>query len=256
MKIGMVCSDERMMQVADNLKKDYVVYRIQEDTDFLTLPQLDAFVLPVKGMNEEHNVQMWNSYMHIPSSFWKIQGKEMVVFQGIENEAAKKLNVEVDYYMNAEEVITQNAILTAEGVLNELISHTCKSIYAITIDIVGYGHCGKAIYTMLKNLHTHVRVIRRDCVMSKEFLPIKEWKECGDVIIYTAPVQILDDAQIRSWSKTPLFLDISTPVLFHEEQIHRLHLNYYKISNLPGRFACISAGNIIADHIRRRLHEE
>ena len=58
MKIGVVCSDERMMQVADNLKKDYVVYRIQEDTDFLTLPQLDAFVLPVKGMNEEHNVQM------------------------------------------------------------------------------------------------------------------------------------------------------------------------------------------------------
>lgn len=34
MKIGVVCSDERMMQVADNLKKDYVVYRIQEDTDF------------------------------------------------------------------------------------------------------------------------------------------------------------------------------------------------------------------------------
>ena len=28
MKIGVVCSDERMMQVADNLKKDYVVYRL------------------------------------------------------------------------------------------------------------------------------------------------------------------------------------------------------------------------------------
>ena len=39
MKIGVVCSDERMMQVADNLKKDYVVYRIQEDTDFLRFLQ-------------------------------------------------------------------------------------------------------------------------------------------------------------------------------------------------------------------------
>lgn len=256
MKIGVICSDARMIQVADNLAADHQIIRIQEDTDFLALPQLDALVLPIKGMNDEHQVQLWDAYVHIPSCFWQIQGKGLCLFQGLPNAASRKLGLAVDYYMQAEKVIEQNAILTAEGVLNELIGHTCKSLYALSIDVVGYGHCGKAIYEMLKNLHAKVRVIRRQCEKQGDFCPIVQWEECGDVIIYTAPTNLITNTQLKTWKKQPLILDIATPVIFSEEECKQLNLNYHKISNLPGRYACISAGNIIAEHIRGKLHEK
>lgn len=45
--------------------------------------------------------------------------------------------------------ITQNARLTAEGLISELIRYTPFSLENTTILLLGYGHCGKAISTLL-----------------------------------------------------------------------------------------------------------
>ena len=144
--------------------------------------------------------------------------------------------------------------MTAEGVLNELISCICKSIYDIQVDIVGYGHCGQVIYDMLKNLHVRVRIIRRDCKKEGDFLPVRDWETCGDVIIHTATGVMIAPSRMRSWKNKPVIIDISTPDLIDLKAAHEEGITVIKAGNLPGRFACISAGNIIAECIRGKLN--
>lgn len=255
MKAGVLCSDQRMCQIKNNLSKDFEVISIDESTDWLTLPQLDVLILPVKGMDTEGNIVIQGKSMHIPSRFWHIQGKEVKLFSGTDVKAPL-CHFSLDCYMNDESVIDENAILTAEGVLSEILEATNKSIYSTKIDIVGYGHCGKAIYQMLKNLQVDVRVIRRNAQKQGDFISYQDWKECGDIIVHTATGKILEEKRLLQWEKKPVILDISTPCFFDESFLKSNGIIYKRLGNLPGRFACISAGNIIANYVRRKVSVE
>ena len=127
MNIGVLCSDHRMYQVKNNLSKDFEVISIDTSTDWLTLPQLDALVLPVQGMDKEANVLIQGKNMHIPSRFWHIQGKEVKLFSGRDMKTPL-CQFPLYCYMKDETVIDENAILTAEGVLFEILRATNKSI--------------------------------------------------------------------------------------------------------------------------------
>lgn len=252
MNVGVLCCDRRMSQIADNLSSDMDVIYVDESTDFLSLPMLDILVLPVKGIDVYGYVEFTQKRVHIPSTFWNMQGKHLQIFCGLPCEALRDKNVY--YYMNDEEVVKANAILTAEGVLYELIASVCKSIYAIQVDIIGYGFCGKEIYKMFKNLHVPVRVIRRDCESNDTFVKLSEWNTCGDVIINTAPVNVIEETHLQSWNKQVVLLDIASGSIFDQHVLKQHQIVYKKLPNLPGRYAHISAGNIIADCIRGICH--
>ncbi len=254
MKIAVICSDERMIQVYDNLSRDFTVDRLDAQTDFLNLPQYQAVIFPVKGVDEFGYVRIQEQAIHIPHAFYEMQGKDCLLFCGIRNAVLDALPQRKIYYMLEESVIHENAVLTAEGVLNELISCICKSIYDIQVDIVGYGHCGQVIYDMLKNLHVRVRIIRRECKAEGDFLPVRDWEDCGDVIIHTATGVMIAPSRMRSWKNKPVIIDISTPDLIDLKAAHEEGIPVIKAGNLPGRFACISAGNIIAECIRGKLN--
>lgn len=255
MNIGVLCSDHRMYQVKNNLSKDFEVISIDTSTDWLTLPQLDALVLPVQGMDKEANVLIQGKNMHIPSRFWHIQGKEVKLFSGRDMKTPL-CQFPLYCYMKDETVIDENAILTAEGVLFEILRATNKSIYSTKVDIVGYGHCGKAVYQMLKNLQVDVRVIRRFKENKYDFLTYEDWKECGDIIVHTATGKIIEEKRILQWKKKPVILDISTLCFFDEKFLKNYEIIYKRLGNLPGRFAYVSAGNIIANYVRRKLSAE
>lgn len=254
MKIGIVCADERMRQVASNLAQDYDVYKIYEENDVVDV-KLDMLVLPVRGIDEDGNIQMYDRILHLSDDFWIQQGCDLQVFSG----TSEKGNAITPFwycYMKDTKVVSQNAILTAEGVLNEMIQGTCKSIYSQQVDIIGYGTCGKAIYEMLKNLHVNVRVIRRQCDVKRNFMSVNDWKQCGDIIIHTAIGKMIDEQMVKQWKKTPYIIDIATPQLLPLEALKTHGCHVIKASNLPGKYAYISAGHIIADYIRRKIVDE
>lgn len=253
MKIGVICADDRLLQVSDNLSKDFTVIRIYGDTDFLALPTLDAIVFPVRGPDEFGYLTIGEDSVKLPSSFWKLQDKNMLVFCGMRNAYLEQEIQPKQYYMEDQEVISANAVLTAEGVLNQLIGCICKSLYDIQVDVIGYGNCGKVICDMLSNLHVDVRAVRRECENTGSFIRIDDWKECGDVIINTSHQKLMDEKRMSSWKKKPVILDIATPDVIDLTAAKALGIRVIKAGNLPGRFACISAGNIIADHIRGKL---
>ncbi|RGB59422.1 hypothetical protein [Absiella sp. AM10-20] len=249
---AVVCSDDRMRYVCKSLHMEMEIIAIDEDSDFLTLPRLDAIILPVKGIDDEGYMKLYDSLVHVPSMFWQIQ-KDMIIFSGMETSYISALPMKKYYYMKDTTVIDENAILTAEGILHLLITSLAKSLYDIQIDIIGYGHCGKAIYRMLKSLDVKVRVIRRDCIEDDTFMTIKHWKQCGDVIINTSIEKLMDADLMRSWKNAPLIIDIATPDVVDKQCAKELGIPYQKEGNLPGRFCAESAGKIIADYVRGKL---
>ena len=58
MKIAVICSDERMIQVYDNLSRDFMVDRLDAQTDFLNLPQYQAVVFPHTGAGDSHTARL------------------------------------------------------------------------------------------------------------------------------------------------------------------------------------------------------
>ena len=85
MKIAVICSDERMIQVYDNLSRDFMVDRLDAQTDFLNLPQYQAVVFPVKGVDEFGYVRIQEQAIHIPHAFYEMQGKDCLLFCGAKN---------------------------------------------------------------------------------------------------------------------------------------------------------------------------
>lgn len=249
---AVVCSDDRMRYVCKSLHMEMEIIAIDETCDFLTLPRLDAIILPVKGIDEEGYIQIGDARVHVPSMFWQIQ-KDIEIFSGMETAYVNALAMKKYYYMKDTTVIDENAILTAEGILHLLITSLAKSLYDIQIDIIGYGHCGKAIYHMLKSLDVKLRVIRRECMEDDTFITIKHWKQCGDVIINTSIENVMDEKLMRSWNNTPLIIDIATPNVVDIQCAKELGIPYQKEGNLPGRFCAESAGKIIADYVRGKL---
>ena len=72
---AVVCSDDRMRYVCKSLHMEMEIIAIDEDSDFLTLPRLDAIILPVKGIDDEGYMKLYDSLVHVPSMFWQIQKK-------------------------------------------------------------------------------------------------------------------------------------------------------------------------------------
>lgn len=252
---AVVCSDDRMKFVCRKLSASMEVKAIDEETDFLSLPELTAIVLPVKGIDDFGYIKLGKKQVKIPTMFWELQ-KNMLVFSGLETPYVKALKAKKWYYMQDQTVIKENAVLTAEGVLLLLLSTFEKSIYELQVDVVGYGNCGRAIFQMLSNLDVNVRVIRRDCEESKQFIKAAHWDTCGDVIIHTSIQQVIDGARLHSWQSKPLILDISTPDVIDLKTAAELGIRVVKESNLPGRYCAKSAGDIIACFVRGKLGNE
>lgn len=250
LKIVVFCCDDRMLQVCDNLQRDHCVIEVQNEEDLMCCRgSVDAIILPVKGVD----VQGCVGGMRPPCAFWEGISPDTTIFSGMQTPFLESLTCTKQYYMEDAGVIGMNAILTAEGVLNELIGCCPRSLYDLEVDVVGYGNCGKVIYEMLQNLHVSVRMIRRVCQECKHCIALSDWKSCGDIIINTSMYCVMDQERMCGWHKKPVIIDIATPDVIDASCAQHLGIRIIKAGNLPGRFASISAGNIIADYIRGKL---
>lgn len=258
MKIAVVNSDARMQQVYINLAKTYDTYLINTFTnmDKLTIP--DVLILPIKGMDTNGNIKTSQGTITFPENFYESLDHTKI-FAGIKNPFLDQLDKEVNYYLQDEHITQKNAILTAEGVLYLLIDHTKCSIFDCTIDVIGYGYCGKAIGKLLKGLGVKFRVVRRVVdEYNENEISIEDWKNstCGDVIINTAPANIIDRTQFMNFNPKPLILDIASGEYIDHKLALLNNITLIKARSLPAVFAPESAGNLIGDYIRERLKNE
>lgn len=157
---------------------------------------------------------------------------------------------------------TENALLTAEGLLAEVVRYTPFSLSSANVLLLGYGRCGSAIGTLLHPICRSLSLLEQDeqkrsqaekkglCPVASEDFP-KVLPTCS-LVINTIPAQILEPGQIQLLSDDCHIFDIaSAPFGFPADLTEQYLLPYFRLPGLPGRFSPITSGQLIGKIIER-----
>ena len=116
--------------------------------------------------------------------------------------------------------MAENAEITAEAVIAELLQLSSYSIHGQRICITGFGACGRAIAEKLKALGADVLIVARSRTACKaaenagyRSCDFTAWEqEVGKImtVINTVPALVVTEDVIRNMSKEGVILDIAS----------------------------------------------
>ncbi len=184
---------------------------------------------------------------------------------------AEARGIKVRDYFESEEFQIQNAYTTAEAALSIAMNSLDKNIYGAKIAITGYGRIAKHLVRLLKNLGAEVTVAaRKDSDLAWAFsigchVLKLDAKGSGlarlthgfDVIYNTVPHWLFDRTFLEAADQSTFIIDLaSVPGGVDICAAKELGSNVLWATSLPGKYAPMSAGNLIASCIDRILREE
>lgn len=156
----------------------------------------------------------------------------------------------------------ENALLTAEGLLSEVIRCTPFSLASANVLILGYGRCGSAIGRLLHPLCRSIYVLEQDfekmtqaekqgiCPITEEDFSVLLPK-C-DILINTIPASVLEDDKLQKLHVSCHIFDIaSSPFGFSADIREKYLLPYFRLPGLPGRFSPLTSGRSIGKILER-----
>lgn len=170
-------------------------------------------------------VNKLEQYRNIPKLKEELASQKVrCVFGGIFDEGWRLFFAEkgisyVDFTQDAA-VVKENAKITAEATVAELLQLSPYSIYGQEICVTGFGACGMAIAEKLKTLGANVLIVARSDTARKEAekagyrsCDFAEWRqEVGNMltVINTVPAPVVTEDIIRGMSKEAVILDIAS----------------------------------------------
>ena len=171
----------------------------------------------------------------------------------------------IDYF-EREELIIQNAIPTAEGVIEIALAEMPITLFESRTLIVGYGRVGKVIAEKLAALGSRVCVSARKCadfawIREKGFTAVHtadlaDAAQGFDLVVNTVPAAILTENVLKNIRDDALILDVaSKPGGVDFEAAKRLGKNVIWALSLPGKTAPITSGKIIKETVMNILSE-
>lgn len=177
-------------------------------------------------------------------------------------EFLKKIGCQTVIWGNFPLFQTENARLTAEGLLAEVIRCTPFALSSANILLLGYGCCGKEIASVFLPLCQNIYLIEQDTAKTGEaglkgLSPVREkdfpeiLPQCR-IVINTVPASILEISHLSQLHSSCHIFDIaSAPFGFPTDTTEKCLLPYYRIPGIPGRFSPVTAGRIIGQTIER-----
>ncbi len=190
----------------------------------------------------------------------------------IKTAESKGLNVK-DYF-DSEEFQIQNAYITAEAALSIAMNSLNKNICGAKVAITGYGRIAKHLVRLLKGLGADVTVVARK---SSDLA----WSYCSgcsvlklgndpehksniyklangyDIIYNTVPHWLFDRSFLEKTDKSTFIIDLaSVPGGVDIKAAKELGSNVLWAASLPGKYAPVSAGNLIASCVDSILDTE
>lgn len=227
------------------------------DADCIILP------LPVLNIRGGLNAPL-SAHFHNIDDILRRLPKGALVCAGKPDDAVKITAAElglnmVDYFAR-EELVTLNALATAEGAISVLLTHSPITIWDSRILICGYGHIGKLLADRLKSLGAKVTVSARKPgdlasirAMGCEAIDTRTLgQELGrfDTIINTVPAQILGRERLSKIPANTLVIDLaSRPGGVDFEAAKEMGLNVLWALGLPADVSPVTAGKIIKETI-------
>lgn len=263
MKIGVIDWDTRQVCISKELslaKCEVTLIKTLSDiqNDF------DVLVLPLKGCNDQYQVPLKQGIFCL-DEYIKYH-KNISIFCGIENPWLNQLTKNICYLMNNSEVIDENAQLTAQGVLAEMVKHVDLSFRQLSVDVIGYGHCGKCIVRAIQGLVQSFRIIVKNSEYRKtvqsidsEVISYEDWSRVSPsiLIINTAPSLVITKELMNNWDKSPIILDIASHQGGVDYETARIKsIPAYLLPSLPPLYTPVSAGKILAKAILKELEYE
>ncbi|MBR1851810.1 MAG: dipicolinate synthase [Lachnospiraceae bacterium] len=177
---------------------------------------------------------------------------------------AQEMGIVCHDYMQDEKFVYQNTIATAEGALAEAIMRFPGNLTRSRCLVIGYGHCGQTLVSMLERLGCHVTVCdsnaharNQACVHAMQCIA----PEALEVVLpriscifNTAPTLVLTEDLLKKTAPDALILDLaSAPGGVDFVAAAALQRQAIALPGLPGKYAPLSSAEIMMDYILRTL---
>ncbi len=187
---------------------------------------------------------------------------------------AESKGFDVKDYFESEEFQIQNAYITAEAALSIAMNSLDKNICGAKIAVTGYGRISKHLIRLLRSLGADVTVAARKnsdlawgYCSGCSVLKIGDSAELKsniyklahgfDIIYNTVPHWLFDRSFLEKADKNTFIIDLaSVPGGVDIRAAKELGSNILWAASLPGKYAPVSAGTLIASCVDDILREE
>jgi hypothetical protein len=160
----------------------------------------------------------------------------------------------------SEDFLVENALLTVDGALGEILKSFDSAPRELSIGVIGYGRIGKRLLEVLLFLGGRVKVYTRSararCELGKEGIESGEFVFDGDysgidLLINTAPTVVMSEEKVKECEEKRLqILDLASGECFPTSPIVK------KLASIPELFYPKSAGRLYAKYISEFLRLE
>ena len=187
---------------------------------------------------------------------------------------AESRGVKIIDYFDSEEFQIENAYITAEAAVSIAMNSLEKTIRGSRIAITGFGRISKHLIKLLDAIGAEITVVARkssdlawvssygcETVKIGECPELKEnifkISHGYDVIYNTVPHWLFDRAFLEKMDKKTFIIDLaSVPGGVDICAANELRANVLWAASLPGKYAPVSAGRLIASCVDGILKEE
>lgn len=170
-------------------------------------------------------------------------------------------------FMDEEQVTLENACVTAEAAIAELLFHSRYSIRNEKYIVTGYGRCAKEIAARIALLGGRVTVLARSVRDRKaaktdghnaadfSYAPEEAYGTRG--VINTVPAMVITESMIREMHKDTVIIDIaSKPGGTDKKAAVKYEIPVIEALGLPGIYTPKSSAKILADSVIRHTLPE
>jgi len=161
-----------------------------------------------------------------------------------------------------EELLQENAWLTAEGAAASAMQKTRTAMNDSRCMVVGYGRIGRALTEILLNLGAQVTVVssktgKRAAAMESgaKAVSLEEMLQTlpGQQIIFsTPPAMVIDRRALECVNRDAMLIDLASPPYGIDlEAAKELGLCAFREPGLPGRYCPLSAARALCNAVMR-----
>ena len=215
------------------------------------------------------NAPFHNGALYVEELFKLIRPGQVFIAGYISPEVekiAEHYNVRVIDMLKREELLTLNAIPTAEGAIKIAIEETDITIHGNNFMIIGYGRIGTILSRMLAGMGARVSVVVNTghaYAMAKSagyeaiyFAEMNNHLQRMNVIYNTVPEILLDKDNMHLINEETLIIDLSSPPYGVDVAAGRdLGLKILFSGSLPGKIAPVTTATYILSTIRQIMRE-
>jgi len=247
-------NDRRLPYVYDFLKNDGYKTYIFSDENISKMNTRDVLVLSPAYKWKEETAKKLNDGItivcgNISSEILDIFNKKQITYFNL---------------MKDENFVLKNAILTAEGMLCDLILNTKTSILESKILVLGGGRVAKSVAVLFNKLGLNFDISMRNelkLVDSQLFCTnIVSWKNYKnklkqyDVVINTIPANLFNQEDVEKFKDNCIVFELASSKCLQDVKFEKF--SYVLCPALPSKYTPESAGKLIYKYLINHIKGE